>query len=313
MIKLNFFYPFSNLLRATVEFHDETARVKTKSLSHEREFEFHYDQVATIMYQSFISESQLTFSVVVLVIIAFAFALFYPIFYARPLLLQALRVLYLLSTLLVLFSFFQRRSYYFLDKDQQPLLGMKVNARNYAAVMEAVERVAQKAGNARETTFENPFPEAEPLFEITDLDLPNYFTLSRTRFYEEEFIQFSKGLSGMTVEGYRYDQLSSTIDRLKKTSTSWDTLLGAIWVIFMFLAGAYRAFAIPKTIFFSLAAVLAVLWVISLVLKFVKHEIIAFWDKNDRVVYFMWVTRSNKEKVEAIVQFIRSKIPAEGH
>jgi hypothetical protein len=52
-----------------------------------------------------------------------------------------------------------------------------------------------------------------------------------------------------------------------------------------------------------------VLWVIALVLKFVKHEIIAFRDKNDRVAYFMWVKRSNQEQVEAIAQFIQSKIP----
>lgn len=312
MIKLSFFSLFSSFQRMTVEFHDEKALVKIKSLTYKQEFEFGYDEVAEIAYESQISESQMTFSLVVLVILSIVSAIFFPVLSERPWLFQTVRGLYILAAFLVLFSFLQRRYYYFLDKHHKILLRMGVTTRNYRAIAEAVELVGQKSGKPREMDFDHPFPSSEPALELFDYDVPNYFNTCQTRFYEEEFIEFDKSLTGASVTSCRYDQLSSTIDRFKKTSTSWDTLLGVIWMILIVLAGAYRAFAIPKTIFFSLAAVLAVLWVISLVQKFVKHEIIAFRDKNNRVVYFMWVKRSNQEKVEAIVQFIQSKIPVKG-
>lgn len=293
-----------------MEFHDEKARVKTKSLTHEREFEFRYDQVAEILYQSHASKSQMAFSVVVLSLFSGAFVFFLHVIYANPWLPPVMRALYLLAALLVLFSFLQRRYYYFMDNNRKALLGMKVNARNYKSIADVIELVARKSGNPRELAFDHPFPEAEPLFVLSDHDIPNYFNRYQSRFYEEELVEFGKSLINASVISHRYDRLSGRIERLKLSSASWTEFFQAILAFFLFLAGFYRAFNIPRTIFLSVAGILAVLLILSFVMKYIKDEVVAFYDRSDRAVYFIRIKPANREKVEAIVQFVRSKIPA---
>jgi len=310
MIELKFFYPFSNFLRVTAKFDEEKAVVKTKSLTFEQEFEFRYEQVAEITYQTHVSSSRMSFSFVLLGIFSFIFAVFFNGIYARPWLLQVMRSSYGISAILVLASFIQNRYYYFLDKNKKVLMGMKVTSRNYKSIVDVIELVGMKSGNLRETAFDHPFPDSQPLFELADYDAPNYFHKCQTRFYEEEFIEFDKSMMGTSLSNYGYDQLSSEIYRLKKSSTSWDSLFWAAMVFLIILAGFYRAFDLPRIVFLSITAILVVILVIALVLKYVKREMIAFYDKHDRIVYFTWVTRANKEKVEKIIEFIQSKISA---
>jgi len=48
--------------------------------------------------------------------------------------------------------------------------------------------------------------------------------------------------------------------------------------------------------------------VISFLLGYVKRPIVGFYDKEDRIAYWMWINQSNKEKIEEIIQFIQSRI-----
>ncbi len=309
MIKINSFYPFSNFLRVSAEFHEEKAIIKTKSLTFEREHEFRYDQVTEIAYQSQVQGSQMMFGFVVLAFFGAVFLICSNLIYARPWLLQVIRALYVIFVIVFLTSFIKSRYYYFLGKNKKVLSAIKVTARNYKSIVSVIEWVGEKSQNLKETAFDHPFPDSQPRFELTDHDIPNYFNTCQTRFYEDGFIEFDKNLMGASASSYRYDELSSDIYHGKQASTSWDSLFWLTLAFSAIVLGFDLAFDILSRIaFLSVMGVLMTVMVISFLLKYVKHEIVAVSDKNDHVVYFTWVNRSNKEKVEKIIKFIQSKI-----
>jgi hypothetical protein len=51
--------------------------------------------------------------------------------------------------------------------------------------------------------------------------------------------------------------------------------------------------------------------IISWFLRFVKREVFGFYNKNGQIEYWAYVNRRDKEKVEKIIEFVKSRIPAE--
>ena len=304
MIKISSLYLFSNFLRVTQEFYDDKAKVKMKSLTLEREFDFSYREINEISY-----ENQAMFGFGLLAFIGITLIVCSNIIYARPLLILVTRCLYVFSVMLFLIGFIKNRYYYFIDKNKKVLTFIKVTQRNYESIVNALELIGMKSGELRENGFDNPFPVAKPRFELIEYDIPNYFNKSKTRFYEDELIEVNNSIINDSVSYCRYDQLSGKIYRGKEGNSSWGSFFWIILTISIIVSDFYIVFNIlPRVVFLPFMAVLTTLLVISLVLRYAKHQIVGFYDKNDRIAYWMWINRSNKEKIDEIIEFIQARI-----
>ncbi len=312
MIKISSFYLFSNFLRVTSEFYEDKAIVKMRSLTLERDFEFYYTQVNEISYENQANGRQTMFGFEALGFIGIILIVCFKIIYARPWLILLTQVSYVLAVIIFLTGFIKNRYYYFLDKNSKLLTGIRVTQGNYESIMKVLELVAMKSGNLRETAFDHPFPDSKPSFELIESDIPNYFNKSKTRFYENELIEVGKSIIDESVSYCKYDQLSGQVYRGKQANDSWDS---AFWIVLAFtvmISGSYILFnVLPRIAFLSIIAVFVTFLVISFVLRYVKRPIVGLYDKNDRIAYWIWINRSNKEKVEAIIEFVQSKLSLE--
>lgn len=113
MIKLTAFYPFSNFLRVTQEFYEDSAIVKSKSLTFESEFNFKYEDVGEISDGFYISKDQQSFGGVLTAITGtFLFAL-----YGNLLWLRIGQLLFIIGLLLLITSFIRSWYIFIIDKN----------------------------------------------------------------------------------------------------------------------------------------------------------------------------------------------------
>lgn len=309
MIKLTSFYPFSNFLKVTQEFHEDKAIVKIKSLNAEREFEFDYKDVTEISDAFLISSSQNTFSFWLLAMTAFVLSLFCNLIYSNLILFRLTQIIYVCAILLYVTSFIKSWHIYFRDKNDNLLTSVKQTRRNQDSILKIVEIIRNKSENVREISSANPFPEAKPSFEHTEYDIPN-IKKTTERFYENEILGFQKNMAGEYVYRIKYSTLSRKVYRGKESNQIWGWVLTIFVLIISVLSGFSLGFRIDLgTIYLYIIYVLLGILAISFMLSFVKREAIGLYDLNGNVAHSIWVNRSNKEKVEEIVKFIKSKIP----
>ena len=309
MIKLTSFYPFSSFLRVTQEFHEDKATVKTKSLSFEREFEFDYKDVGEISDAYLVSESQNIFSFWLLVFAGIVLTLLSIFTYFNLILLRLLQTIYVCGVVLYVTSFVKSWYINFTDKNDNFLTRIKQTRHNHDLISAAIETIKNKSKDVQEISSAVPFPEATPTFEHIDYDILN-MKKATERFYENEILGFQKNLSGEFAYEIKYDQLSGKIYRGKVGNDVWCSVLTVFLLLMSVMNGLFFGFGIhlfrvPVYFLYSFAVIFA----ISLIFKFVKRELIGLYGTNGNIEYWTWVTKSNKKKIEEIIEFIQSRIP----
>lgn len=311
MIKITSFHPFSNFLRRTQEFQENKASVQIKSFTFEREFEFEYKDVAEISCEDSASEDQVNFGFNLLVI-GEAFLVLFYILDIDSVLLQFAQAIYVLAAVLLFTGFIKNRYYYFSDRNEKHITSIKMTRKNRSLIKNAIQLIKSKSESIREFTPEKPFPEIKPIFEIMEYDTPNYFKKSIERLYENELIGYEKNMVSESVYSVKYCLLNREVYRGKRGNNSWDIVVWATLILSSIIVDIYimSDFFSKTTLFFTLA-VLGILLAISFLLQFVKYEVVGLYDKSKDIAYWTWVNNSNREKVEEIIEFIQSKIPAE--
>ena len=311
MIKTSSFYPFQNLLRVTQEFHEDKVDVRTKSLVSEHNYSFSYTEVAEISCAKYNFSSQWMWGFG-LMGIAFWILLISNIVTINQSLHTTAKIFYVFGLILYLISFTRKKFYYFSDKDDNVLTSISWSNKNKGKINQIVELTKNKSEFVSILTIENPFPNKEPVFELINYDIPNYFNKSVARFYQDEIIEFNTALDGVNVLKTKYIDLSKKFKKGKSGNKEW---LSVFWEIMAFtgaLGGAYIFLGLfSRKLFVFSVYILGATAVITIILRFVKQEIVGFVNKNGNGSYWIWISKSNKDKVEKIIEFILSRIPDE--
>lgn len=310
MIKLSSFYPFSNLLRVTQEFHEEKAFVKMKSLTFEQNFEFEYKDVGEISDTFAANNSQLIFSFVMLLIVSSVLVIFCRPIYANPVLLRSAQILYA-GALLLHFAALKRSWWIFIsDKKENTLTYVQQTRRNRDQIQQAIELIKTKAENVREISAANPFSAEKAVFEHSYYDLTEMMKTT-DRFYEDKIIGIEKTVFGEHAYAIEYSQLSGNVHREKQggdiTFSTYIFLLIEAMILGFVYGFPELGIGFPPFLrYFALA--LAALIPLSWLLRLRKREIIKLYYKDERFSYLTYVNRNDKAKVEEIIKFFQSRV-----
>jgi hypothetical protein len=312
MIKFTSFYPFSHFSRVTQEFYEDKAVVKTQSLTYEREFEFNFKDVGEISDGFFVSPSRKTFSFWLIILTSFTLSIFFKSIQSNLILFRLIQIIYIVAFVLFVTSFVKVRHIRFIDKKDNFLTSIKQTRHNHDLILQVIEMIKNKSENVQEISSTNPFPEVTPSFEHIEYDIPN-MKKTTERFYENEILGYQKNSSSDYGYSIKYNRLSGKIYRGKTGYDIWCSVLTIIVLIISVISGLIFGFGIHLSMVFiyGMYVVLATIFAISFIMKFVKREVVGLYDMNGNVEHWLWVNRSNKEKIEEIIEFVQSKIPAE--
>lgn len=314
MIKIESFYLFPNFWRETQEFYDDKVVVNRKSLKTDYEFETKYSEIKGIQHWKNANTSQAFFGLFVAIILGFVFTalrIFFSGLLEISIILRTGQAIFFIGVILYLSGLIKSNDCYFRDKNNDFITSIKINSKNKEDANKAIDLVKQKSPYIDETNPDDPFPKLDPLFEFIDYDIPDFLNKSTTRFYETELIDNEKGLTEEVVTRVKYSELNKKIIRAKRGNDNWNSIGRFLGYSGLMISASSWVFRFPKVIN---AIAEDIFWVllttalISFLLMYIKEEIIYFYNNANRVVYWMKVTRTNKEKVEQILQFIQSKI-----
>jgi hypothetical protein len=312
MIKITSFYPFSYLLRVIQEFYEDKAVIKIKSLIAKREFEFEYKEATKITYKKIPSGDQQSFGLILNGIAAFSFIFFSNYIYANPILLLFTQSLFVIGVILFFTSYIKHRTILLTGENNKYLTSIRITRKNTNLIKEVIELVKNKSEILEETYSEKIFPEEEPVFELIEYDVLDYLSVSTVRFYKNELIGFQKNIIEENATNVSYIRLNGRVYRGKQRSDSWDSALFMTIMFSLIVANFYSVFDIlPRKAFLFISAISGVFLVFLFLLGFARWEYIGLYDKNNKMVFWTWVNKSNKNKIEEIIEFIQSKIPAE--
>lgn len=315
MIKISSFYPFQNLLRVTHEFYDDKVCVKTKSLNSEQEFDFDYKDVAEISDSFHSNGHQTDFGFWLLLVSAFLMALFCRPIYANPILLLLGQIFYLGGIFLYFAGFKKSWWFYFLDSSSNTISFIKQTSKNRTKISQVIELIKSKSDAVAEISAVDPFPGNEALFEHKYYHY-SYFLQSTDKFYEDEIVGHQKGFFEESIYRISYSRLTGKIHHAKRRIELWGWTLTLATLVSGIIVGFYFAFGIKFGMTFShnylypLYALYGI-FLASLPFGLIKREVIGLYDKSGKIAYWAFVSKSEKEKVEKIIEFIRSKVSSE--
>jgi hypothetical protein len=311
MIKIPSFYPLSNFLRVTHEFHEDKATVTMKSLTYEHAFEFIYTDVVEISYEKHASGIQQFLGIGLSAVAVLILAFFSTGFFTDPVLLLGTQTFFIFSILLFSTGLIKNRKYCFCGEKEE-ITSIKMSFWNDKAIKSAVEMVKKKSKHVKEIDPENPFPKEKPRFELVEYDISDYWSKNTDKFFEEELIGHYKNAVTESVYRVKYNQLNGKIYHGKAGNDNWSNVFWITLFVDSVFTGFYLIFdTLPKGTYQYFSVISIVVLVSSFLLKYVKKEMLGLYDKNNRIVFWTWITKSNREKVNKIIEFVQSKITAE--
>ncbi len=311
MIKITSFYPFQNFMRITQDFYEDKAVVKIKSLMLEHEYEFEYKDVGEISDTLHTDDYQRNFSYTLLLFTSFTLMIFRIYIYPNPIFLWIEQILYSSGIFLFAISFIKNRRINIIDKKNNYLAYIKQTRKNRALIPQVLEMVKNKANNIQEVTTANPFPDEKPAFEHAEYDIAK---LKKTtdKYYEDKIVGLQDGIFEESAYVVMYSGLSRKIYRGKAGNKDWFSYLAVAVFLGLITIGFSYAFKVNIGINLSLLfRIFFALAIVSWLLSFIKREVIGLYDVNGSVAWWAYINRNNKAKIEKIVEFIQSKIPAE--
>lgn len=312
MIKINSFTPVDNFTRRSWEFYDDHMVVKTKSLTFDFENEIKYEKIKSIRSKrmadlNWLWASFLTVGLPGLVIFLLRrFGITIP----------HLDLIYKIITtcaLLMLIPAFRKYEYYsFLDADKYFLATVRVGQENKAAVLEAIKLIKQKTEIHKETYFDDLLPSTLPVFQFKVFDFADFLSRSKVSVYDDKIIDVEKSLAEELMSVIKFDELSGETKFAKMGNDKWD-YVWSYWLFFVCITGmtvvAFFAnylkgnYLVLKLFYGGLALLIPLFF-----LRYIKSEILVFYDKQDNSVFWTWVNSSNRETLNQIVEFVKGKV-----
>ncbi len=307
VIKITSFYPLQNLLRVTQEFYEERAVVKVKSLTYEREFEIDYMTLGEISDKYHVNENQIGFGFSLLAIITFILIFFYNNIHENLILLRITQMLYAGGVVIFALGFIKGWQINLSDKKGNILTSIKQTNKNAGLISQALELITNKNGEVREITAADPFPDQPHVFEHVEYDMGD-FSKTINRFYEDRLITFYQTLLKEVVYTVPYSQLSGKVFRGKVSAIPWFSYFCNFLYVGIIIIGLDLVFNIGIGInIFTFYKVGLIVFFIFFLLRYVKHEIVGFYDHDENIVFASIVNGKNKVDLERIIHFIGMK------
>jgi hypothetical protein len=218
--------------------------------------------------------------------------------------------------LLMIFPAFRQYEYYvFLDENKNFLATVRVNSKNKKSFLDATKLIKQKAEITKESYFDDSFPNASPLFQFTEFDFADFLSKSSVFVYEDRIIDVEKSLVEEITTIIKYDELSGETRIAKMGNDNWDNIW-SYWLFFVCISGIsaatffseqIRGSQLAFNLFFGSLALLIPLFL----LRYIKSEVLVFYDKQDNGIVFARVNSKNREVLNQIVEFVKGKVESQ--
>lgn len=316
MIQINSFIPTDNFTRRVWEFHEDKIVNKTKSLTIDAENEVEYKKIKFIRTQKTADLTWLWWTFITFAILSVTTLGLGFFDLMNPTLRITERVIAAVALLLALPAFRKHEFYYFLDAEKYRLATIKIDSDDKKALIaEAISLIKSKTEIIVEVYIDGPLPDASPIFEIVEFDLPDFLNKSTTRFYEDKIIETSNDLVEETVRVTKYEELNGTTKTVRMGNDNWGYVFSC-WLIFVCVASLSASIFFPNLvrgnsfyvkIVFSAFALLIPL----LLLRYIKSDFLVFTDKNDDGILGLSVNKKNREKIDQIIQFVKHKVESQ--
>jgi hypothetical protein len=175
----------------------------------------------------------------------------------------------------------------------------------------AIELIKQKNPKIYELDTSEPFPNTKPLYELVEYNLPDFMSKSTIRFYETELIDYESSLVEESIRAVKYDSIRQII-RARGGNDSWAMISSYAFLLTFMLSGIRFLYDLPQAIdhiILNLFWPLITISILLSLLKYFKKEFVYLVDSENNTLEYTVVSRNNKETVERILEFIKSRIP----
>jgi len=313
LIKINSFTPFNNFARRSWEFYDDHMVIKTKSLTFDYENEVGYEKILSIRSRETADLSWIWAAVTVFGLFGIASVASDWIGINIPAIIGKIVVIF---ALLLLLPAFRRYEYYsFLDVDENSLATVRVNGKNKQSVLEAIKLIKQKTEITSETYFTDSFPNIPSFFQYNEIDFPDFLNKVQVRFYEDRLISVEKSLAEKLTTVIRYNEFSGKTKTAKMANDKWGNVW-SYWLYFVCVTGISIATFFGKQLqgnylILNLFYVGLGLLIPLFLFRYIKSEVIIFYDKQENGIFWLTVNKVNRETLNQIVGFIKGKVESQ--
>ncbi len=312
MIKISSFSILDGFSRKTWEFYDEHLTTRIKSLTFDYEDDLSYDKISvihnrTVKRLGWIPVTALAFGILGLIDLALIY--FHLI---NPTIVMIERGIGVLLLLLLIPAFRKHEYYSFQDADKKYLATVEVGRKNKNEMLAAIQCIKQKTVLISEAYLTDSVPNTPPVFRMIEVDYPDFLNLADINFYEDKLIGRQKSLVEEIITLINYQEFSGKTKTARTGNDSWGCV-SSYWLYFVCIVCVSLAIFFPEQV----EGNVRYLWLffgglfltipISL-LKYIKSEIMIFYDKNDNGIFWLDVTSANREEINEIVSFVQEKV-----
>lgn len=309
MIEINTLDPFRGWTRRTYHFLDDKVVVKSKSITSDYEFEVQYKDIKVIQNKLVVNNGYGNLFGFYLVLIVLGINwIAEDLIVISPAFQFILQIGFVIGFFVALFFRYIEEMYGFLNEDRDVLTFIRVNSKNRQSVEQAIGIIRKKTQLLSETHLENPMDGQESLRTFTSWDIPDFLNKSVTYFYEDRLIDMEKSLTEELVTEIKYAELSGKTQVTKHANENWGVVSNYWFGLFIMCLGIVIMF-FPQTnpfVLFPLGASI-IIWLLLLAMQYLKQDIVYFYNRNQRIIYWSWLTSRNRKQMEQIIAFIEEK------
>ena len=300
-------------MRRDWAFHEDKLVARARSLNIDYEDEVRYEKIKTIQNRTRRDLDWLwvTFIVAGLTSLAWLVLPILGVSNNNSVVRLAAQGMVVVAYVLAIAAFRKFEWYSFIDAEDRVLATVFVEKRTKKSMLEAIDLVKSKNPDVRETYGTDGLPSVAPKFQITELDVPDFFSRSTVRFYEDRLVDAEKSWAEELVTVVHYDELREGTKIAKMGNENWGNLLG-IWfmlvVVGIATANVFFSRQICGNLVFARACIAALLLLVPLfLLRYIKREMLVFSNKLGNPVFWTPIRASNREILDRIVAFVEGR------
>jgi hypothetical protein len=312
MIRINSFSIKDNFAQRTWEFQEKNIIARTKSLTIEFEREISYEKIGVIQSRKIRDMNWLCVAFIIIgtFYIGRIALNYFGLINSTFLFIEKVGLIAGLALIIPIFR--KHEEYLFLDTDRNLQMTIRVGSTEQETLQEAINLIKQKTEIISETFPDDLLPNTLPLFEIIELNFLDFMSKSTARFYDDRIIDVEKSLEEETTTEIRYDELSGKTQIIKTGNNGWE----CVWpylLMFTFIANRTVTIFFSQQIMgnrlYSWVILGGLILVIPLILlKYIKKELLVFYNKNDEIIFWTRRNSANQKKLDQIVEFIQKTI-----
>ncbi len=316
MIKISSFSPLENFAKTTWEFYDDHLVIKVKSLTLDYETEVSYEKIKIIRNRKIKDLNWVWAAFVISVLLGLASLGLDYFCMINSTIVAIEKAIGVLALILLIPAFRTQEFYSLLDGDKNYLAIVEIDKNNKKTILEVIHLIKQKTELIGETYLSDSLPSTPPVFQITEFDFPDFLNRARVNFYEDKLIEVEKSLAEEASTVIRYDEFSGKTKTARIGNDKWD-IAWSYWLIFVCMVGVSTAifFAeqIRGSLFFLQLIIGGLLLLIPIhFLKYIKNEILIFYDKKENGIFWLETKSTTREKLNQIVEFVQEKVARKG-